>query len=186
MLSGKVIVHQRDLFVQAFMKKKVFTTVYDTILFLYSIYNQFHPVTKSDYFSFQTLFMRSLIFQCIWKNRNFPSVARYINWDELQWQEASTVFSNVVFEARSLCSNVFTSVAACNWILRQIRVDNGILWGFVVFPMLLFSEIFSCCWLTSLFPSLHSPPFRPKGGQQVLSSTQFPTCLCLFISLRSF
>ena len=70
MLSGMASVQQRDLFVQAFLKKKekVFTTVYDTILFLYSVYNQFYPVTNFIsliIFSFQTLFMSSLIFERI-------------------------------------------------------------------------------------------------------------------------
>lgn len=48
MLSGKASVHERN----------VFTTVYDTIVFFISIYNQVHSVTNRIgliLFSFQTL-----------------------------------------------------------------------------------------------------------------------------------
>lgn len=68
MLSGSASVQQGDLFIQDFMKKSVFSMVYDIILFLYSYYNQVHPVTNRVgllIFSFQKLFMSTPRFECV-------------------------------------------------------------------------------------------------------------------------
>lgn len=67
MFGGKDSVLQGDLFIQGFMKINVFTTEHDKILFFSSIYNKVHQVknhTGLIIFSYQTLFMGSLMFEC--------------------------------------------------------------------------------------------------------------------------